>query len=124
MSDASTSSNMVFSSTAFHHANATPSVKFFPSGCCSPTVSCHRPLNVYPKFLHFSHRENGSFKVLSLHTPVGYSRPPSAVNDPSVTKQNEFMKTIRLRFLTKLCKQRVVPFERKPLLASYFIDFL
>ena len=35
-----------YSSTAFHHANATPSAKFFPSGCCSPTVSCHRPLNL------------------------------------------------------------------------------
>ena len=58
-----------FTSTAFHHANATPSAKFFPSGCCSPTVSCHRPLNLYPKFLHFSNRDNGSFEVLSLHTP-------------------------------------------------------
>ena len=27
-----------------------------------------------------------SCEVLSLHTPVGYSRPPSAVNDPTVTK--------------------------------------
>ena len=33
----------------------------FSSGCCSPTLSCHRPLNLYPKFLHISHRENGSF---------------------------------------------------------------
>ena len=24
----------------------------FLSGCCSPTLSCHRPLNPYPKFLH------------------------------------------------------------------------
>ena len=29
---------------------------------------------------------NGSFEVLSLHHPVGYSRPPSAVNDLSVAK--------------------------------------
>ena len=28
---------------------------------------CHRPLNLYPKFLHISHREKGSFEVLSLH---------------------------------------------------------
>ena len=28
-----------------------------------------------------SHCENGSFVVLSLHLPVGCSRPPSAVND-------------------------------------------
>ena len=41
----------------------------FSSGCCSPTLSCHRQLNLYPKFLHISHRENGSFKVLSLHLP-------------------------------------------------------
>ena len=53
----------------FTHANATPNAKFFPSGCCSPTVSCHRPLNLYPKFLHIPHRENGSFEVLSLHPP-------------------------------------------------------
>ena len=57
------------SSTAFHNAYATPSAKFFPSGCCSPTVSCHRPLNLYPKFLHISHRESGSFEVLSSHPP-------------------------------------------------------
>ena len=54
------------SSTAFHHANATPIAKCFPSGCCSPIVSCHRPLNLYPKLLHISHRENGSSEVLSL----------------------------------------------------------
>ena len=28
---------------------------------------CDRPLNLYPKFLHISHRENGSFEVLCLH---------------------------------------------------------
>ena len=38
-------------------------------------------------FAHVLHRENTSFEVLYLHTPVGYSRPPSAVNDPTVTKQ-------------------------------------
>ena len=27
----------------------------------------HRPLNLYLKFLHISHRKNGSFEVLSLH---------------------------------------------------------
>ena len=43
---------------------------------------------------HFIHRENGSFEVLSLHHPVGYSRPPSAVNDPTVTKQIKFVKVI------------------------------
>ena len=37
-------------------------------------------------FCRFSHCENGSFEVLSLHHPVGYSRPTSAVNDLSATK--------------------------------------
>ena len=60
--------------------------KVLSSGCCSPTLSCHRQLNLHPKFLNISHRENGSFEVLSLHPSVGYSRPPSAVNDLSVTK--------------------------------------
>ena len=80
------SARWFYSSTAFHHANATPSTKFIPSGCRSPTVSCHRPLNLYAKFLHISHRENGSFEVLSLHLPDDYSRLLSAVNDLSVTK--------------------------------------
>ena len=43
--------------------------KVLSSGSCGPTLSCHRQLNLYPKFLHISHRENGSFKVLSLHSP-------------------------------------------------------
>ena len=30
---------------------------------------CDRRLNQYPKILHISHRANGSFEVLSLHTP-------------------------------------------------------
>ena len=41
-------------------------VQSFSSGCCCPTLSCHRQLKLYPKFLHLSHRENGSFEVLSL----------------------------------------------------------
>ena len=53
------------SSTAFHHAYAIPSVKFFSSGCCCPIVFCHRQLRLHPKFLHISRRENGSFEVLS-----------------------------------------------------------
>ena len=97
--------------------------KVLSSGCCSPTLSCQRQLNLYPKFLHISHRENGSLEVLSWHTPVGYSRPPSAVNDLSVTKQNEFLKAIRLRFSPKFCQQRVAPFDHKPLLVSSFLTF-
>ena len=48
-------------STSFHQEDAIPSVKFFSSGCCTPTSSCHRSLNLYPKFLHIFHLENGSF---------------------------------------------------------------
>ena len=59
---------------------------YFSSGCCSPTLTCHRQLKLYTKFLHVSHHENGSFEVLSLQHIVGYSRPPSAVNDLAVTK--------------------------------------
>ena len=55
-------------STVFHHAYALPRTKFFSSGCCSPTLSCHRQLNLNPKFLAHFHRENGSFEVLSLQT--------------------------------------------------------
>ena len=43
-----------------------PSTKFFSSECWSPILSCHRQLNPYSKFLHISHREKGSFEVLSL----------------------------------------------------------
>ena len=41
--------------------------KVLSSGYGSPTLSCHRQLNLYPKFLHISHRDNGFFEVLSLH---------------------------------------------------------
>ena len=61
------SAGWFYASTAVHHAYSIPKVLFFSSGCCSPTLSCHRPLKLYPKFLHSSHRENGSFEVLSLH---------------------------------------------------------
>ena len=60
-----------------HHAYAIPSTKFFSSGCCSPTLSCHRQLNLYPKFLHISQRENWSFEVLSLHNSKPFTFPCS-----------------------------------------------
>ena len=40
---------------------------------------------------HILHRGNTSFEVWYLHSRR-YNRPPSAVNDPSVTKLNEFKK--------------------------------
>ena len=63
------SAGRFYKSTLFHHACAIPNTKFFSSECFSPTLSCHRQLNLYPKFLHNSHRENGSFEVLSLYLP-------------------------------------------------------
>ena len=63
------SAGRFYMSTSFHHAYAIPSVKFFSSGCCSLTSSCHRPLNQYRKFLHISHHENGCSQELSLHLP-------------------------------------------------------
>ena len=70
--------------------------------CCAScrrwcSCRCDRPLNLYPKFLHISHRENGYF-VLSLHLP-------------SITTDNRQLLTIglRLRFSPKICFQRVTP---------------
>ena len=36
-----------------------PSTKFFSSGCCSPTLSCHRQLNLYPKSCIFHIAKTG-----------------------------------------------------------------
>ena len=75
-----------------HHADAIPSVESFLLDfvvylcTCSQTVFCDRQFQQKPNCCTLFHRENGSFEVLSLHPPVGYNRPPSAVNDPTVTK--------------------------------------
>ena len=58
----------LYTSTSFHHAYGIPSTKFFSSGCCSPILSGHRQLNLYSKFLHISHGENGSFEVFVVFT--------------------------------------------------------
>ena len=68
------SAGRFYTSKSFHHAYAISSTKFFSSGCCSPTLSCHRQLNMYPKFFHISHREDGSFEVLSLQQKLRYQR--------------------------------------------------
>ena len=60
------SAGRFYTSTWFHHADAIANTKFFSSGRSSLALSCHRQLKLYPKFLHISHRENGSFDVLSL----------------------------------------------------------
>ena len=86
------------SSTALYHAYAISIAKFCLSGCCSPIVSCHRPL-------------------------FSYSGRPSTANDLFVTKLNEFMKAIRLRLSRKFGQQQVAPFDRKPLHAYFFTNF-
>ena len=57
-----------------------------PDSPCCDTVSVHPTLYPWPFFTYV-------FTVFSLHLevvlthPIGYSRAPSAVNDPTVTKQ-------------------------------------
>ena len=55
--------------------------KFSSSGCCSPTLSCHRQLKLYPEFLRISHRENGSFEVV-LTDYVGQMASSKSVRTP------------------------------------------
>ena len=87
---------------------------------------CNHLLNfdLYANSLKLFTLRKRVFRGVVFTHPVGYSRPPSAVNDLSVKKWNEFVKAIRLRFSPKICKQRVAPFYHKPLHASSFIDFL
>ena len=42
--------------------------------------------------------------------PVGYSRPLSTVNDPSVTKKIEFMESLIQKNCSEYCNQEVAPF--------------
>ena len=109
--------------TAFHHTYEILGATFFPSGCCSPIVFCHRLLLSVSQILAYFTLRKRIFGGVVLTPPVGYSRPSSAVNDPSVTKLNEFMKAIRLRFSPKFCKERVAPCDRKPLLAASYLTF-
>ena len=74
----------------FHHADAVPSVEVFPSGfevqlrtCVRIVCDCNFISNQI--VAHFYIANTGHLRCC-LHTPpVGYSRPTSAVNDPSVT---------------------------------------
>ena len=77
----------------FQHAYAIPNTKFFSSGCCSPTLSCHRQLKLYPKFLDISHREKRPFEVLSLH-----------LHDDSVTEQPSLL---RVGSAPATCRKRI-----------------
>ena len=65
--DVSSSSGMVFIRQLHFttHTQFQIHATFFSSGCCCPTLSCHRQLNLYPNFFHISHREN-VFEVMSL----------------------------------------------------------
>ena len=70
------SAGRFFSSTLFHHAYAIPSTKFFLLDVvvrlCPVIV---RQLNLYPKFLHISHLENGSFEfTVQVHARHGLGR--------------------------------------------------
>ena len=53
--------------------------------------------------------------------PVGYSRPPSAVNDPTVTKWLNSWKSFS-KILAKYCKKRVTLFTQD--LTHLLLDFL
>ena len=56
--------------------------------------------------------------------PIGYSGPPSAVNDQSAITWNKFVKAFRLRVYAKICRQQVAPFCYELLHASSFLEFL
>ena len=58
-----------------------------------------------------------------LHTPVGYSRPPSAFKRPICHGVGWILESHLLRFSPKYCKQRCAPIDHKPLLASSFLTF-
>ena len=89
----------------FHHACAIPSVEFFLSGYCSPIVHLWSDcilwssISSVTKLLHtFTSRKRVIWGVV-VTPPVGYSRPPSVANDPSVTKWIELLKGIFGGFL-------------------------
>ena len=77
--------------TWFHHAHAIPNVEFLPSGFCTSLLNLQSDCNLsssissFTKLLHTCIARTGHFRCC-LDTPVGYSGPPSAVNDPSVPK--------------------------------------
>ena len=124
VSDASTSSEMVLPVSCISPRKRNTKCKVLSFWMLwSDGVLSSSTQSVSQIFAYFTSRKRVFWGVV-FTPPVGYSRPPSAVNDLSVTKSNEFLKAIPLRFSPKFCKQRVAPFDRKPLLASSFIDFL
>ena len=84
----------------FHHTYAIPSAEFFPSGYCSRIVHLWSDcilwssISSVAKLLHTFPSRTWVIWGVVFSTPVGYSRQPSAVNDPTVTKQIEFVKVI------------------------------
>ena len=85
VSDASPFSRMVLFVNCISPRNATPSANIFSSGCCSPTVLSSSTQSVSQILAYFTSRKRVFWGVV-LIPPIGYSRPPSAVNDLSVTK--------------------------------------
>ena len=59
---------------------------FCPDSPCCDTVSVHPILYPEPFFTYVFTVFSRHFRC-GIYTPVGYSRQPSAVNDPTVTKQ-------------------------------------
>ena len=100
---------------------------------CLCVVSSRQFLSLYSctqfwsesKFLvYFTLRKRVFWGGVFRHS-VGCSGPPSAVNDLSATKKRTFKKiakAVRLRFYPKICRQRVAPFDRKPLHASSWLS--
>ena len=139
-STALTSLQLLFSwvSTCFRFA-ATLNMLLCLSLCIrvitSLVVNCSSvfPFSPVCEFLaDFSDSHTAKTGLLSccLYTPVGYSGPPSAVNDLSATTQitiNKFVKAVRLRFYPKIehngCPRSIINLCMHPL-SSTFFEFL
>ena len=75
----------VYTSTLFHHAYAIPSTKFFLLDVVVRLCPVIVNSICIPNSCIFHISKTGLLRCC-LDTPVGYSRPPSTVNDLSVTK--------------------------------------
>ena len=64
------SAGRFYTSTSFHHAYAIPSTKFFLLDVVVRLCPVIVNSICIPNSFHMSHRENGSFEVLSLHHPT------------------------------------------------------
>ena len=76
------------------------------------------------RFCRFSHCENGSFWGVVFAPPIGYSRPLSAVNEPSVKKKKRKIESHTSEVWSKDRTQQASPFYHKTLHPSSLIDFV